>query len=117
MDVSPKEKTGIGNDKVVGSRGCCPDLRVQRKDDFEKVVAEKVYRESKAGECSRYRRFIHKRAKKIVGKAILEKGAEELQAINKGYPKDFISYDTYDTRRERDYAGRIKSVLERRIKR
>jgi len=69
-------------------------MRIQRKEDFTKIAMSQKYRERKR-ESSMYRRIMVKWVKKKVG-VVEALTAEHLEGENKGYPKGFKDYKTYD---------------------
>ena len=87
------------------------DLRIQRRKDFVRIAGESRYYNGGPQESSNYRYLMHKRVikedgeYKKVGKA-RNIFAEELTSMNKGYPKGFKDYDTYDPKYNRAYEKR-----------
>lgn len=79
------------------------NFRIQKRDDFQKICTERYQQETR-GESSIYRRMVHKNLKKKVGKV---SGKIALATVkeykNKGYPKNFTNYYTYDKKRERRF--------------
>lgn len=97
-----------GKNDITTSRRARADFRIQRKDDFAKIIKENDYIHHSRAESSNFRRMLHKKTGKQVGMSVGNWGAEELQAINKGYPENFTNYFTYDSERERNYKKFIR---------
>ena len=68
-------------------------LRIQRKGDFEKIAKNQKYKEAKQGESKTYRKLSGGK----IGETILIK-SYHIELENKGYPKGFKNYDTYDSK-------------------
>lgn len=91
-------------ESVEKTRRACGDLRIQRKEDFAKIVVHEQYNKyCSAQESSVYRRFMHKAVGKLIAKATLEKSGTYLDGPNKGYPKGFTNYQTYDKKYNKKY--------------
>ena len=88
-------------DEVMWTRRAAADLRIVKKDDFAEICKQKRYLNFPRAESSNFRRYTHKILNKLVGKARLEKGAEVQWADNKGYPKGFKNFDTYDAKHDK----------------
>ena len=73
-------------------------LRIQKRDDYKHIALSEKYR-NRIRESSMFRRIMVKSIKKKVG-VINEIVAEHLEAPNKGYPKEFKNYKTYDRKRK-----------------
>ena len=80
-------------------------LRIQRADVFEKIYDREDYKNSGPGESTLFRkRLPMKRQEKKTAETCGELVAYHLEDFNKGFPHGFTDYQTYDERRERNYA-------------
>ena len=69
-------------------------LRIQKKEDFITFAQETKYKDSRQGESVFFRRFM-----KQIGKKVAETTkifSQHIELENKGYPKGFKNYDTYN---------------------
>jgi len=80
-------------------------LRIQKSEDFKKFSEEKSYKNCRQGESRFYRVCMKNKAGKMVGETI-EISGYGIEAENKGYPKGFKNYDTYDQK----YRPRNKTI-------
>jgi len=76
-------------------------MRIQRKDDFAKFANKDRYRHGidrgEINESHSFGRFIKKFILKKTGEAV-EITCQHIEAENKGYPKGFTNYGTYNPR-------------------
>lgn len=97
-------------DEVFTTRRTPADFRIQKRGDFALIADENRYWDGGAQESSNYRYLTHKKVfykgrYKKVGKA-RDLFAEELTSENKGYPKGFKDYHTYDQKYNENYKRR-----------
>jgi len=83
---------------------CESYLRVQRREAYATFFDNEKYKNSKQGESVFFRKFMKK-----VGKRVAETTkifSQHIEAENKGYPKGFKNYHTYDPKhRPREKRG------------
>ncbi len=71
-------------------------FRIQSKEDFAKFANKNRYRNMNTkGESHCFGRFIRRLIKKKTGE-IVSITCQHKEAKNKGYPKEFTNYETYN---------------------
>ena len=80
-------------------------LRIQRRDVFGTVHKRDDYKYSGPGESTFFRKRVgvpreKRRTAETQGRELV---AIHLEATNKGYPQNFVNYDTHDERRNINY--------------
>jgi len=78
-------------------------LRIQKSKTMERVINSSGYKESGMGESTLFRKRMHPDRSKRQTAEALKLICVTLEDENKGYPKDFTDYETYDERRNKNY--------------
>ena len=71
-------------------------LRIQKRNDFKLFNEKERYKNARQGESVFFRKFMRRRAGKKVAETT-KLFSQHIETENKGYPKGFKDYDTFNS--------------------